>query len=189
MGTYRIVGGAPLYGSVPIHGAKNSVLPILAATLVTGDTCELHNCPQISDVDDALEILRCLGCETEQCGATIRVDTAAATPTELPAALMKRMRAAIIFLGAMLTRFSHAALYHPGGCPLGERPIDLHLRGLQRRCGRTNLLLLEGADQHLIGALPVACLAVSERRRDGEPAAGGAGLQGRGRDLQRRKRA
>lgn len=131
MGTYRIVGGAPLHGSVPIHGAKNSVLPILAATLVTGDTCELHNCPQISDVDDALEILRCLGCETEQCGATIRVDTAAATPTELPAALMKRMRAAIIFLGAMLTRFSHAALYHPGGCPLGERPIDLHLRGLR----------------------------------------------------------
>lgn len=131
MGTYRIVGGAPLHGSVPIHGAKNSVLPILAATLVTGGVCELHNCPSISDVDDALELLRCLGCGTEQRGDTVRVDTAAATPRELPAALMKRMRAAVIFLGAMLTRFSHAELSHPGGCPLGQRPIDLHLRGLR----------------------------------------------------------
>lgn len=131
MGTYRIVGGPPLYGSVPIHGAKNSVLPILAATLVTGDTCELHNCPALTDVDDALELLRCLGCAAERSGGVLRVDTADARPTELPAVLMKRMRAGVLFLGAMLARFSRAELYHPGGCPLGERPIDLHLRGLR----------------------------------------------------------
>lgn len=131
MGTYRIVGGRPLHGHVPIHGAKNSVLPILAATLVTGGVCELHNCPEISDVDDALELLRCLGCGAERTGTRIRVDASEAAPAELPAALVKRMRAAVLFLGAMLTRFSCAALCHPGGCPLGRRPIDLHLRGLR----------------------------------------------------------
>ena len=131
MGTYRIVGGVPLEGDVPIHGAKNSVLPILAATLVTADTCVLDNCPEISDVDDALELLRCLGCAAERTGSTVRVDTAAARPAELPAALMQRMRAAILFLGAMLVRFGAATLSYPGGCKLGKRPIDLHLRGLR----------------------------------------------------------
>ncbi len=131
MGTYRIVGGAPLEGDVPIHGAKNSVLPILAATLVTANTCVLDNCPEISDVDDALELLRCLGCAAERTGGTVRVDTAAARLAELPAALMQRMRAAILFLGAMLTRFGAATLSYPGGCRLGKRPIDLHLRGLR----------------------------------------------------------
>lgn len=131
MDLIETVGGRALNGCVRVQGAKNSVLPILAATLVTGGVCELHNCPEISDVDDALELLRCLGCGAEQTGARICVDTAEAAPAELPAALVKRMRGAVLFLGAMLTRFSCAALCHPGGCPLGERPIDLHLRGLR----------------------------------------------------------
>lgn len=132
MSAYHIVGGTPLRGTVVIHGAKNSVLPILAATLVTGGKCVLHNCPNISDVDIALEILRCLGCQSERRGDTILVDTYSAKFTEIPAHLMKKMRAAVIFLGALLARFSEAHLYPPGGCCLGERPIDLHLHGLSR---------------------------------------------------------
>lgn len=131
MGAYQIIGGRPLRGVIPIHGAKNSMLPILAATLVSGGTCVLHNCPQISDADAALSILQSLGCQVKREGDTLIVDTYAADGTEIPAALMQKMRAAVIFLGALLTRFGRARLSHPGGCRLGERPIDLHLMGLR----------------------------------------------------------
>lgn len=130
MGAYLIRGGRSLCGTVTIHGAKNSVLPILAATLVTKSRCVLHNCPPISDVDDALAIARSLGCVAERRGTTVEIDTYPANRMEIPAALMCRMRAAVIFLGSLLARFSEARLSPPGGCVLGERPIDLHLRGL-----------------------------------------------------------
>lgn len=131
MGTYRIIGGVPLRGEITLHGAKNSVLPILAATLVTRGCCVLHRCPRISDVDTAIAILRSLGCTAVRSGDTLTVDTAGANVSSVPAALMRKMRAAVIFLGALLTRFGEAALFLPGGCALGERPIDLHLRGLR----------------------------------------------------------
>lgn len=131
MGAYQISGGRPLRGVIRIHGAKNSMLPILAATLVSGETCVLHNCPQISDADVALLILQNLGCHVKREGETLTVNTYAADGTEIPAALMQKMRAAVIFLGALLTRFGRARLSHPGGCRLGERPIDLHLMGLR----------------------------------------------------------
>lgn len=131
MGTYQIYGGKPLCGEISIHGAKNSVLPILAATLVSGGVYRLHNCPNISDVASALDILRSLGCRTEQQGDTITVDTYPADSAYISAGLMKKMRAAILFLGALLARFGQARLSHPGGCVLGQRPIDLHLMGLR----------------------------------------------------------
>lgn len=131
MGAYQISGGRPLCGVIPIHGAKNSMLPILAATLVSGGECVLHNCPCISDADAALSILQSLGCKTRREGQTLIVDTYPACKTEISAALMRKMRAAVIFLGALLARFGHARLSHPGGCCLGERPIDLHLLGLR----------------------------------------------------------
>lgn len=132
MGAYRIIGGRPLDGEVTIHGAKNSVLPILAATLLTADCCVLHNCPAISDVDSAVAILSHLGCKAERCGETLCVDTRSASGTEIPVSMMRRMRAAVIFLGPLLARFSRATASPPGGCELGARPIDLHLRGLHR---------------------------------------------------------
>lgn len=131
MAAYQITGGRPLCGEITIHGAKNSALPILAATLTTGGSCVLHNCPQISDVEVALAILESLGCETRREGETVFVDTYPACRTAIPAALMQQMRAAVIFLGALLARFGQARLTHPGGCRLGERPIDLHLLGLR----------------------------------------------------------
>lgn len=131
MGAYRIVGGRPLRGTVPIHGAKNSVLPILAATLLAGGPCIIHNCPKIADVETAVQILRSLGAVVERSEDTLRVNTAQASGTRIPPELMKRMRAAVIFLGPLLGRFGNAEFSLPGGCPLGERPIDLHLRGLR----------------------------------------------------------
>lgn len=132
MGTYRIIGGRALEGAVTIHGAKNSVLPILAATLVSGGQYTIDNCPEISDVDTALDILRLLGCTAQRDGSRLRLDTGPAENREIPEELMKKMRAAILFLGALLARFGRAHLSAPGGCVLGERPIDLHLLGLRQ---------------------------------------------------------
>lgn len=131
MGAYQIIGGRALEGAVEIHGAKNSALPILAATLVSGGQYTIYNCPEISDVDTALDILRALGCTAERDGARVCVDTSAAENREIPQELMKKMRAAILFLGALLARFGNARVSAPGGCVLGERPIDLHLLGLR----------------------------------------------------------
>ncbi len=132
MGTYRIIGGRPLCGELTLHGAKNSVLPILAATLAVGQTCVLHRCPDISDVNVAIAILRRLGCRvTREKEDTLVIDTSCAHGCAIAPELMQQMRAAVIFLGALLTRFGEAELSLPGGCRLGERPIDLHLRGLQ----------------------------------------------------------
>lgn len=130
MGAYQIIGGTPLEGVVHIHGAKNSVLPILAATLANGGQYILYNCPDISDVHAAMRILRALGCNAERFGDTIEIDSRTADRTEIPEELMCTMRAAVIFLGALLKRFGEATIFKPGGCVLGERPIDLHLLGL-----------------------------------------------------------
>lgn len=132
MGTYQIIGGIPLSGAVRIHGAKNSVLPILAATLAVSGQYILRNCPDISDVSAAMRILRALGCNAERFGDTIEIDSSPADRTDIPPELMCTMRAAVIFLGALLRRFGEASVGKPGGCVLGERPIDLHLLGFRQ---------------------------------------------------------
>lgn len=131
MGQYEIIGGRPLRGEIPIHGAKNSVLPILAATLLCKGTCVIEECPYIEDVSVATEILHHLGCRVCRRGRELLVDSSSACRSHIPPRLMGKMRGAILFLGALLSRFSEAELSHPGGCPLGERPIDLHLMGLR----------------------------------------------------------
>lgn len=122
-----IYGGKPLAGTVEIDGAKNAVLPILAATVRHGAQYTLHNCPDISDVHLAGEIIELLGGTVNRRGTTLQVDTRELTGWEIPACLMERMRASVLFLGAILARFGRAHLTLPGGCPLGRRPIDLHL--------------------------------------------------------------
>jgi UDP-N-acetylglucosamine 1-carboxyvinyltransferase len=131
MSIIRIVGGNPLEGTVSIHGAKNSVLPIMAASLLAEGETILHNCPNLSDVDAAIRILVHLGCRVWRDGEKVAVDSSTLDKSEIPHELMREMRSSVIFLGAILARHGEAVLSMPGGCELGPRPIDLHLKGLR----------------------------------------------------------
>ena len=126
-----IRGGTPLRGETVVQGAKNGVLPILAATLLSGDTCRVAGCPHLSDVESAADILRYLGCTVTWDGGDLLVDSTALTRCDIPQTLMRRMRSSVIFLGAILARCGWAELSYPGGCELGPRPIDLHLAALR----------------------------------------------------------
>ena len=131
MSVFTIEGCHPLSGSVAIQGAKNSVLPILCATLLSPETCVIHNCPRLTDVEHTLDILRHLGCQVTWEGDTVTVGPSKLTCCSIPDTLMREMRSSVIFLGAMLARLGQAELSYPGGCELGPRPIDLHLSALQ----------------------------------------------------------
>ena len=124
-------GGRPLSGEVTVQGAKNSVLPILAATLLAKGQVVLRGCPRLRDVDASVRILRALGCDARWEGEDLAVDTAALDRCEISDLLMREMRSSAIFLGAILARCGRADLSYPGGCELGPRPIDLHLSGLR----------------------------------------------------------
>ena len=126
-----IRGGSPLHGEVTIQGAKNSVLPILAATIVAAGQVELRRCPRLRDVEASVQILRSLGCTAQWEGEDLVVDTTNLSDCVITEELMRRMRSSAIFLGAILARCGRAELSYPGGCELGPRPIDLHLAGLR----------------------------------------------------------
>lgn len=126
-----IEGEKRLEGRLRVHGAKNSVLPILAATLLSGD-CVIHNCPRLTDVDAACNILQHLGSETRREGDSILVGAADSCCCCIPDELMRRMRSSIVFLGAIVAKCGHARISLPGGCELGPRPIDLHLAALEK---------------------------------------------------------
>ncbi|NCE63358.1 UDP-N-acetylglucosamine 1-carboxyvinyltransferase [Pseudoflavonifractor sp. 524-17] len=126
-----IKGGRPLAGTVKVHGAKNSALPILAAALLAPGKSVIRNCPPLSDVNASLDILRHLGCTVEQDGDVIAVDASTLSRWDIPDGLMREMRSSVIFLGAVLGRTGQAELSFPGGCELGPRPIDLHLAAIR----------------------------------------------------------
>ena len=132
MSYLEICGGVPLSGRLRVQGAKNSVLPILAAALLAPGQSVLHNCPNLSDVSATGKILRLLGCPVEREGDTLVVDASQPTGHVIPDPLMREMRSSVIFLGAMLARLGRAELSYPGGCELGPRPIDLHLSALRQ---------------------------------------------------------
>ena len=136
MCAYIVEGGRALQGCVQVHGAKNSVLPILAACLLTPGACVIQNCPRLSDVEASLAILRHLGCRAEREGDAVVVDASAPTRFDVPDALMREMRSSVIFLGAILGRMGQAQMCAPGGCELGPRPIDLHLAAIRALGGR-----------------------------------------------------
>lgn len=126
-----IEGGTPLRGELTIQGSKNSVLPVLAATILSRGACRIENCPQLRDVDASAAILRHLGCRVRRDGTALEVDTAPMSRCDIPDELMREMRSSVIFLGAILARQGEAVLSYPGGCELGPRPIDLHLAALR----------------------------------------------------------
>ena len=131
MSQLLVRGGSRLTGEVTIQGAKNSVLPILAATLLAGGPVELRGCPRLRDVDASIRILETLGCGARWEGDSLLVDTTGLNSCTISDVLMREMRSSAIFLGAILARCGRAELSYPGGCELGPRPIDLHLAGLR----------------------------------------------------------
>lgn len=132
MSFFEITGRRPLSGSLAIHGAKNSVLPILAACILAPGSCAIENCPDLSDVTATLNILRELGCKARREGGAVVVDASVVERCVIPERLMREMRSSVIFLGAILTRLGQVQLTYPGGCELGPRPIDLHLAALRK---------------------------------------------------------
>ena len=121
-----------LEGACFVQGSKNASLPILAATILTPQRCELLRVPRLTDVDAALRILRRLGCRACRRDGTVAVDSAALSCCAVPHELMAEMRSSVIFMGALLARCGEARLSLPGGCKLGKRPIDLHLAALRK---------------------------------------------------------
>ncbi len=130
-GIYRIIGGTRLAGRCEIPAAKNAVLPILAACLLTDERVGLENCPVLEDIANMLRILEALGCRATRSGRHVTIRPAGAAHCEMPDALSKRLRSSIFMMGPLLGRFRRAEVTYPGGCEIGLRPIDLHLKGLR----------------------------------------------------------
>jgi UDP-N-acetylglucosamine 1-carboxyvinyltransferase len=146
MDKLKIGGGIPLKGEIAISGAKNAALPILCAALLTADDLVVDNVPQLQDIATALKLLRQMGVVVERDGATVRLNAAAAAHAEAPYELVKTMRAAILVLGPLVARFGHARVSLPGGCAIGARPVDQHIKGLE----------LMGARIHIEGGYLIA---------------------------------
>ena len=132
MEKYVINGGNKLYGSVKIQSAKNSVLPILAAAVLTDGKVTITNVPHISDVRNMVKILTRLGCKAEFDGENIIIDSSTADCFEIPSGLAHELRSSVFLLGSLISRFKMAKIAFPGGCDIGLRPVDLHLTGLKR---------------------------------------------------------
>lgn len=126
-----IEGGKPLFGSIRIHGAKNAALPILAASIMVSGQHEINNVPNLRDIHVMIDILRSLGCRAEHKEDRVIVDSTAMHSSHIPEDLMRQMRSSIFLMGPLLARFGSVQVYQPGGCAIGARKIDLHLRGLQ----------------------------------------------------------
>lgn len=131
MSVWHIAGGNRLSGSVTVQGAKNAVLPIMAASVLAPGETELLNVPTLRDVNTTIRILRGLGSSVEREGDAVYIDSRPMSRSEIPHSLMRELRSSVIFLGALLARCGHARLSMPGGCELGPRPIDLHLMALR----------------------------------------------------------
>ncbi len=158
MAELHIQGGIPLQGKVRIQGSKNAALPVLAATLLVEDVSYICNCPQIADVRHMINLLRKLGCRVNRTEGGYVVDSTCVSPCRMSGEAITGMRSSLCLLGAMLGRFGEVVMEYPGGCVIGTRPIDLHIKALEamgvtfaeeegRLIGRTNAL--KGAEIQL----------------------------------------
>jgi UDP-N-acetylglucosamine 1-carboxyvinyltransferase len=128
---FVIKGGKSLKGEVRVGGAKNSVLKLMAASLLTPEECLIHNVPHITDVEIMVDVLRYLGVEVAWEGNSLRIRSGDFTTREAPYHLVRRMRASIVVLGPLVARYGEASVAIPGGCNIGSRKIDMHLKGLE----------------------------------------------------------
>lgn len=131
MKEYIIDGGLPLDGQVNICAAKNSVLPLMAASILTDEIIVLHDCPDISDVESMIKILEGLGSKIIKNGRDLVIDNSAVNNMQIPGSLAKELRSSVFLLGSLLSRLKQAKVAYPGGCDIGLRPIDIHIAGLR----------------------------------------------------------
>jgi UDP-N-acetylglucosamine 1-carboxyvinyltransferase len=180
-------GGRPLNGTVTISGAKNAVLPILAACLLTEEECVVRNVPMLEDVSTMLRLLAAMGVRVARSGRTVRLCAAGRVAREAPYDIVRKMRAGYYVLGPLVGRFGEARVSLPGGCAIGARPVDLHLKGLEALGARVEVehgyihararqlagrpMLLEGTKGPSVGAtanvMMAAVLARGETVIDG----------------------
>ena len=124
MDKFMIEGGRSLFGKVQIQGAKNAVLPLLAASVLTDEQVKIRGVPAITDVENMLKILSELGCKIKRTKDCATIDSKNAVSHEIPARLTKELRSSVFMLGSVLSRFKKAKISYPGGCDIGLRPID-----------------------------------------------------------------
>lgn len=158
MGKFRIRGGRKLEGNVKVIGAKNAILPILAAVILTRKQVVLYDFPHLADVENMLLILKSIGCRIKRENSTLIIDPSDIKSWMIPDRHVKEIRSSIVMLGAVLARMKKAVITYPGGCEIGQRPINLHLQGLRQlgvviteshgylHCEAANMA---GADIHL----------------------------------------
>lgn len=132
MANYIIEGGKRLEGEVKISGSKNASLPIICASILNGKKTKLYNVPDIHDTQVTLKILRYIGCKVKKDNDKIEIDSRYITKKEIPEDLMHQMRSTVILAGAILGRFKEVTFSYPGGCDIGARPIDLHLKSFKK---------------------------------------------------------
>lgn len=131
MNRYKIEGGAELHGCVDVQGSKNAALPILAATVINRGKSLIHNCPCLSDVENTLHILKLLGCNVVRRGHDVEIDSAGFCSCDIPLSVMSKSRGSVIFAGAMLARCGRVYIAGSGGCCIGTRPINIHLKAFE----------------------------------------------------------
>lgn len=146
MEKFVVHGGTPLEGSINVSGSKNASLPILAATLLTREECVIRRVPDVSDTNYMLQILQNLGAEVERASGNVIIKCDKIRSHEAPYDLVRKMRASVCVMGPLLARQNRADVSLPGGCVIGDRPIDLHLRGLE---GLGAEVTVEGGNVHL----------------------------------------
>lgn len=132
----KISGGIPLYGTVKVQGSKNAVLPLMAASILIEGRTIIHNCPEITDVFYMKKLLQSIGCNIIECiendgSRSLSIDATTVTEYRFPNEYVERMRSSVVLLGPVLARMKQVILKRPGGCTIGERPIDLHLMALK----------------------------------------------------------
>lgn len=132
MAKYRIKGEQKLCGDIRVKGAKNSALPVLAAVLLSDKPIILHDLPDLNDIENMILILSSTGCKIKREGSTLVIDPSLVNDWVIPDKYVKEIRSSIVILGAVLARMKKALITYPGGCEIGQRPINLHLQGLKQ---------------------------------------------------------
>lgn len=154
MSRIRVKKSNPLKGTVKIDGAKNAVLPIIAATLLANGKCVLRSVPNLRDVHVITDLIRHLGAKAEYKDGVLTVDSSNIDVYEAPYELVKKMRASFLVMGPLLARFNHTKISMPGGCAIGTRPIDLHLKGFKALGANINMDhgFVEARSEKLVGS-------------------------------------